>query len=800
MNAPSPAPAPARDEAPARTGRESAPPDAAKAGPGAPEKPAEPEREEREAEGDDGGEPAWDSRRDLYRHSPGIMFRHAVRLGGSLVGGDQHGVSGGQVLGDVVVGSKNEYHFSGLDGETSGDIPVRDVETLAAHFVRPVSPRAEEPDGSPVAPESANDARRPDGPFDQALEQLRRRRVVIISGAATTGRGTGALMLLRAAGSARYRELDPTLRPGRQVGDLREHSGHVLVDYTTSAEQPLREHHIRALSEKLRSLDSHLVIVVGPHPMVQGVDVVPWRPPESEQVIRGHLGDMNLDGHAIEELLALPEVRTVLGNRLPVSELVRFARRIAEYARGECTRAEVARFGLSAAERQVRQWFDDSEQTLHAKAFLVALAAFDEAPYPVTVELGDVLFVLLQQIEDPQRPARIPVFGTSSAQRVELAQADRYEEPEETEWGPVRQTKIQFRDRYTAITLLHEVWTGHPSARPALVAWLRKLATDARPLVRNRAAATTAILARADLPSTMALLIQRWAADRLFRPRLAAANTLTLAHHLGTPHVPRILREWCTAPDEHLRWTAVRTYGLVGETFPADAITALIEAVRAAEAEGRDTIDEWSEEIDEIAQSAATLLLAAGRNVGASDGERHTEDGRGTEETDDDGPGSVFALWPLLVSLARGGATRKFVLRTVIHACAPTDDTPDAARPLLLDLFMRSRSTPQKPGTLLRQSLADLWRMVLNDPTSTEDAVAAMRGWIRAAEQDPEAEHALAELLPMLIVSTEDARRLVYLLENPRGGEGAQSPSAVARRLRVGLSAPDAATLRHPMR
>ncbi|MEU6239025.1 hypothetical protein, partial [Kitasatospora sp. NPDC047058] len=647
---------------------------------------------------------------------------------------------------------------------------------------------------------------RPGGPFGTALAQLREHRVAVISGPAATGRGSAALMLLRTVGSTSYRALDPALTPGRLAGELREGCGHLLADFATSPERPLREHHLRGLSEKLRAVGGHLVIVVGPHPVLHGgIGHVPWQPPEPARLLRGHLRGRDLAGHGVEELLGLPAVRSVLGHRRPVAELATLADRIAAYARGTLTLEGLAGFGHYAAEQQVRDWFDSAEQSLHDKAFLIALAAFDEAPYPLTAELSDVLFGLLQRIEDPTEPARIPVFGTSSAQRIERAQADRYEETEETEWGPVRQTKIQFRDRLTALTLLREVWIGHPSARPALVTWLRGLADDPRPLVRTRAASTAAVLARTDLPSAMALLVRPWAADRRFRARLAAANALALAHHLDTPHVPRILRDWCTDDDHRLRRTAVRTYALVGDSFPGEAVTALVAAVRALEKRGKPAAG-WPEELDELAESAAALLLAAGQGAAGQDAAGQDAPGRfgtgpygGVAEGAGPGPAPAAAadtaagLWPALLPLPPRGLQRDFVLRTMVHACGPTDGGPDTGRPLLLDHFARAERAPGTAGALLRQSLAALWRAVLNDPTCSASGLVALRRWVTAAESDPDAEQALVDLLPMLAVSVEDTRRLAYLLENLRGGPSDPAPPAVAVRLRATLTGTAAA-------
>jgi hypothetical protein len=45
----------------------------------------------------------------------------------------------------------------------------------------------------------------------------------------------------------------------------------------------------------------------------------------------------------------------------------------------------------------------------------------------------------------------------------------------------VNQQKAAFRDPRASLVLLRELWTGHPSARPALIHWLRRLADDGRP-------------------------------------------------------------------------------------------------------------------------------------------------------------------------------------------------------------------------------------------------------------------------------------------------------------------------------
>lgn len=97
------------------------------------------EAEDAKEEEPDRPQDAWSARRDLVDHSPKAMGVGAnSRFGGSLVSGDQHGVSGGKVAGDVIMGSKTEivYQFGiTTASHGSGEVPQSTLERLAPSFV-----------------------------------------------------------------------------------------------------------------------------------------------------------------------------------------------------------------------------------------------------------------------------------------------------------------------------------------------------------------------------------------------------------------------------------------------------------------------------------------------------------------------------------------------------------------------------------------------------------------------------------------------------------------------------------------
>ncbi|MFB6441415.1 hypothetical protein ACFCVY_32350 [Streptomyces sp. NPDC056411] len=702
----------------------------------------QPEGEEAETAAEEAAEKAeetdepqdvWSARQDLWHHSPGIMLGSSAAIGGSLVAGDQHGVSGGQVVGDVIMGSKTEIHYVGMSGPAyaSGDLPQHVLERLTRPFAGCDS-------------------------FDTALELLRSERVVVLTGTPFTGRRTAALNLLRQAGASPVHILDPDTSPTALAHQLTGSQGYLLGDLITYNDQPLRESHLRSMQEKLVEHGGYLVITAGPHAAFEDtVRTTPWEPPAPDAVLQAHLETMVTEDR-FAPLLGLRATRDFLDRKHQLREVVAFARALAAHARGETSAEELERFSLSTVKQQVQEWFDDGTVSLHDKAFLIALAALDEGPYALTAELSDLLYGYLLNIEGGGGlRARIPVFGTSIAKRLQLARARLYPESEHTEWGPVRQTKSAFLDERTPMALLIEVWTGHPSSRPALIRWLKQLAEDGRPLVRNRAAATAAVLAAADLPSAMALLIEPWATARRYRLRLAAANALTLAHLLDAPNIPRILHAWCTSESDRIRWTTYRAYALLGPEIPEQALAALSLAAREMDPEEAD-----EEEARELVESTAVLLLS--------------------------GVGSLV-LRQLADFLQDEQKVRDLALRAFLAACERTEDDAEGARHALLAWQARAAAMP---GTEDDRLLITLWRAALGDRTHTALALERLRCWVRQADTDPESEAALADLLSSLAVTGPDHQRLSHLLRTVPGGHGGPPPPVASRLLTALASSP----------
>ncbi|MFI6153352.1 hypothetical protein ACIBCA_11725 [Kitasatospora sp. NPDC051170] len=702
---------------------------------------------------------AFEAVQELLEHVPdSFAGRHYLfaggnpRFGGDLVGGDHHTVSGGRVHGDVVTGHKTTVYqlgsAFGTPPHASGEVPEEELGALAEVF-------------------------RPGPAFQQALRQLREQRVLILTGRADTGRRSAALMLLHALGAHRIRNLDPAVSPTALLTGAERAEGYLLADYTTPRTRPLGRADLDRLRETLAKQDGHLVITTTQ--ANRDLPTVDWLPPDPGLVLTAHLRTL-LDDQApvIARLIALEPVEEFLAKCPPVREVAEFAVRLADHS-PESDASELTGFGHGIVQENVDRWFGDPELHLRDKAFLISLAVFDHAPYTLAAESADKLFRRLEVIRTAGEPDGIPPFGSSVEDRMTLARARLTEDTEQTPWGPVPQRMASFLDPRTSPTLLREVWTSHPSARPALTGWLHALATDSRALVRARVASTTALLASVDLSATMSGLLGPWSGAKDFRLCLQAANSLALAYHAGTAAVPRILRGWAGDDNARRRWTAVRCYALLGPLLPAQALEAIaLGAERLGAAE-----------LDQLAARLRT--------------DRPAPDRPAPERPDQPGQPDRFQALGLLEAtellllsheaeqtlralvrwLTGPAALRQLALAAFLTAARRTEDTAEG-RPLLLDWYARS-PRPEPGGVVSVTVLADpaqpapvrsllvaLWRTALEDRLYRDAALAVLRGWLIGAADQPGTDARLTELFDDLAVTERDRQRLDHLVRSVR--------------------------------
>lgn len=717
----------------------------------------------------------WDAAQELLDHAPGIFTGHAnLFAGGSpsfaghLISGDQRLVTGGMVDGDVIGGHKTVFNIGAAFGgplHDSGEISPKELDRLAEVF-------------------------HPGPGFDAALRDLRTTRVLVLKGSQGSGRRSAGLMLLHLAGAGRIRSLNPDVPPSGLLRGVEPSGGYLMCDFNTPRSKPLHEHHLLRLREQLAEHGRYLVITAEESAALYDVPARTWTAPAPDAVLAAHLRARlrgTAAGMSEADLLRLEPVTAFLAVARPVREVADFAAQLSDFAYGRAELEALENFGPTAVREQISRWFDRPEVSLRDKAFLLSLAVFDQAPYALTAELSDRLHQKLYTVETALPRVGVPPFGPSIESRLQLARAIEYQENEQTPWGPVPQRMASYTDRDTAHVLLRETWGCHPSARPALVEWIHDLAADRRPLVRTRAASTTALLASVDLPSVVSRLLGPWSESKDLRLCLQAANTLMLAYVAGTTVVPRILHDWCQDDLPQRRWTAIRAYALLGPLMPEETFQALALLAR------RISLQDFADLADPAMPAETPVpdgsAEPSGKQQSVPEADALVE---ATELLLLSGVGAT-ALRRLVDWLEGGAALRHLALSAFLAAARRTEggEEDPLSWPLLLRRYAFDPATTDGTPSVTsvpgpadqgeRALLSTLWRAALTDRAFGSAALRVLQSWVEAAE-DGEVEAGLSGLLGELAVTERDRLRLDHLLRTAQGQDG--SPPAFTTRLR----------------
>lgn len=674
-----------------------------------------------------------------------------------------------RVSGDVVAGDKRvdvHLHENPLPRlHTVGPLPTAELDHLAETFA-------------------------PNRRYDELHGELTDQRVLVMRGRRGTGRRTAALRMLMQAGpkAGEVIALDPGTEPVDFANHVQPAGAYVVVDPITSQDGPLRDIHLNAVRHRIG--DDGLFIVVAAHDTVmEDVTVHAWEPPPAADITRAHLlrairrtmADGPSDAATAEDkarrLLKLDQAVAYLAVGPSPREAADFARLLMEYAAGRCDDEELSGYGRISAEEITNRWFGEGHQsdrvTLRDKAFLVSLAVFDGLPYPLVAELGDLLYVRLRAVEEPDRAPGYPVFGPSPADRLTLARAQEYDDETSTAWGGLTERVVAFQNSSHWSTVLRHVWTSHPAVRGPLLAWLDTLVTDRRVFVRLRAAVASGVLAAADFGYAFDNFLNQWGSSPSpMQRQLAAWALYTAAEHDADSAVRRLLSNWSGRHDPARRWTVARTYALLGG---ATAPSALRDIGRMA-ATGSAPDNALRSALE---QALEVLLL---------------------------GPAAVAALEQLVQWHEAQGPLRELAAAGFLRGARRRHyvvDDRTTTWPRLLWLADR--------GPAARRYVVVMWRALLADRSQREAARAELGRWVRVAERASmnaarhrafldgapyeeagrydvvsDVESALGELLPLLVRTRNDYERLDFLLRRLDPSDGVRS--ATLARLRAALA------------
>ncbi|MFE7566987.1 hypothetical protein ACFU76_08480 [Streptomyces sp. NPDC057539] len=700
---------------------------------------------------------AWEAIEQLFALAPHL------RSGRANVMGDT------RVSGDVVAGDKRvDVHLHENPQprlHTVGPLPTEELDHLAETFA-------------------------PNRRYDELCTKLTTRRVLVLRGRPGTGRRTAALRMLIQVGpkAGEVIALDPGTEPADFADHIQPGVAHVVVDPITGQNSPLRDVHLNAVRRRLGD-DGLFVLVVAHGTALEEVTAHEWEPPPAVDITRAHLlhairrsaadgpsGDAVVAEQA-RRLLELEQTVSYLGVSPSPREAAGFARLLVEYAAGHCDDEELSRYGRTSAEETASGWFGEGHQsagtTLRDKAFLISLAVFDGLPYPLVAELGDLLYLRLRTVEEPDRAAGYPVFASSPENRLRLARAHEYDDETHTAWGSLPERVVAFQNGSLWSTVLRHVWTSHPAVRKPLLAWLETLVTDRRIFVRLRAAVASGVLAAADFGYAFDNFLNQWgSSSETMRRQLAAWALYTAAEHGTDTPVRRLLSDWSRRHHLERRWTVARSYALLGGTT---ATSALRDIGRMAET---------GPAPDSGLQSALEQALEALLQ----------------------GPAAITVLERLVQWYGSRGSLRELAATGFLRGARRRHWAVNAeatAWPRLLWLADHD--------TDARRHIVVMWRALLGNRSHRDAARAELVRWVQAAERAStkatrhraftdaapyeeterydavsDVESALSVLLPLLVETPNDWERLDFLLRRLDPPDGVQG-STIAR-LRAALA------------
>jgi hypothetical protein len=475
---------------------------------------------------------------------------------------------------DVAGVINNHYYTSGtLRGTSVGRVRVTKLEqVLAAHV---------------------------ETPSDEGLRsRLQAQHVVILLGAAGTGRGESALVALdeltgQSREVSRVVMLDAAGGLRAALGQFQPEHGHVLDASEAAWADTISEAQINQAREVLGD-HGFLVIVADSDNMQIPGHVVEHAHPDLEQVaafqlavrlVGGEspdprtLADARGRAHAI-----IAEARADAGTRqwheeitgptiVSPSEAVMFADAIWDW--------HGSKTGDSSAIPRVekfrfRRYYDEARTQLRhrggmsspvSQAYMISAAVLDGLALNEVVEGATELSRRFAQVE-------------SSNREIFVQPLARWIRPAEIEvLGIGKGTVVRMPSRGLARSIVEAAWREYDCVRAPMLDWLLALCEEhPDELVRVRAVQTLAYIATDDYKVIEKKVLERWAESRSPERHVTASWLLEAIVRDGasSKSVLRLLRNWSRESDYKKRAIALRAYGTsIAQEASGDAIAAV---------------------------------------------------------------------------------------------------------------------------------------------------------------------------------------------------------------------------------
>ena len=450
-------------------------------------------------------------------------------------------------------------------------------------------------------------------------------RLVVLAGAAGSGRTTTALRLLAEFAPGQVHRLTSRL-PVNEIGEDRLVTGHGYLAEPDPGGRPPTEADLDAFAARLVTCEAYCVLI----PAAEDEDGFagyyqhPHRAPQLGAIFERRVERLQRNAHAdgdperaevLRGLAADPELLDLLGTRPEPADEVQLAELVAGIAEGRFERAAVIADGGGLLDRHVEGWLARLPEgvdllrhrgLVDAFAFRVALAVLNESPANMVWEAGAQLAWELHTTANPRLAPGRAVFSRLDGELLaRQAKADLRDGAVDVADASVPARILSYREPRTAAKLLAAVWNGRPNLRRPILRWLQDLSQDRRPDVWMRAALAIGLVTSWDFAFCYHEAMEGWVGSEFAKRRLVAAIALDQAARDERTRgaVQALLKQWTRGSRKEPMWTAAVVLGY--ETGARDTASTLRMLRR---------IGVWNEcELAEVASKCAADLFARGR-------------------------------------------------------------------------------------------------------------------------------------------------------------------------------------------
>jgi hypothetical protein len=440
--------------------------------------------------------------------------------------------------------------------------------------------------------------------YRDLLKRLLDMHLLVLRGTPGTGRPSTGLRLLAEVADEDISRFDPeTDIRSLTATNLQEGAGYLLeVSQGLSVSVPtaVNADYLRGLLVKQNSF---MIIVAPNHSRYRAAfddysADCPIPDPEElfDKAIEFEANHKTNVAQTIRDLGKDHRLRPSEGTQQP-SEVLRLVSLIVAHAESRVTLEEILRGSSESLDRRVSEWFEpladipatsEADEAVRLAAFRIALAVFNETPFDLVAEAGELLAARLLIERSPRRHPGRPVFAKRRDDYVADSRAHLLPGLTKFDTESVPSTFVAFTDERLPRAVLQHLWGIHNTRGP-LIEWLCALSQDTRPFVWMRAALAIGLLSSWDFAYTFHELIDRWASAsgqatasgeefNSARRRLVAAVALDTASRNDEilPVVREILNDWCRKGSLERRWTGAAMLGYdLGARYVKKSLTNL---------------------------------------------------------------------------------------------------------------------------------------------------------------------------------------------------------------------------------